>query len=138
MLDINLFREDKGNDPERVRESQRRRGAPVELVDEVIRLDKAWRQPDWLVLKAKQDASEKIKSTEDNKKLTVEKTEEVLQAKAELEARLMAIGNLVHDSVPISMDEHVVVFAHSVLGSVDYQPFTVGTSAAIKYKRKDN
>ncbi|KAH9328254.1 hypothetical protein KI387_000362, partial [Taxus chinensis] len=44
MLDINLFREDKGNDPERVRESQRRRFAKVELVDEVIELDKAWRQ----------------------------------------------------------------------------------------------
>lgn len=44
MLDINLFREDKGNDPERVRESQRRRGASVELIDEVIGLDKEWRK----------------------------------------------------------------------------------------------
>lgn len=44
MLDINLFRSDKGNDPERVRESQRRRFASVELVDEIIELDKEWRQ----------------------------------------------------------------------------------------------
>ncbi|KAL0922068.1 hypothetical protein M5K25_006030 [Dendrobium thyrsiflorum] len=122
MLDINLFREDKGNDPERVRESQRRRGASVEIVDEVIRLDKEWRQRQFELdclrkdfnrinkeiaqLKiAKKDASEKIKSTEENKRLATEKTEEVLQAKATLEAKLMIIGNLVHDSVPISMDE---------------------------------
>ncbi|PKU62707.1 Serine--tRNA ligase [Dendrobium catenatum] len=126
MLDINLFREDKGNDPERIRESQRRRGASVEIIDEVIRLDKEWRQRQFELdclrkdfnrfteleveevcswVKAKKDASEKIKSTEENKRLATEKTEEVLQAKATLEAKLMIIGNLVHDSVPISMDE---------------------------------
>ena len=44
MLDINLFREEKGNDPEIIRESQRRRFADVDLVDEVINLDKEWRQ----------------------------------------------------------------------------------------------
>lgn len=44
MLDVNLFRVEKGNDPERIRESQRRRSASVEVVDEVIALDKAWRQ----------------------------------------------------------------------------------------------
>jgi len=42
MLDIALFREDKGGNPEKVRESQRRRHAPVEWVDEVIALDKEW------------------------------------------------------------------------------------------------
>lgn len=44
MLDINLFREDKGNNPEIIRESQRRRFANVDLVDEVIALDREWRQ----------------------------------------------------------------------------------------------
>ena len=44
MLDINLFREEKGNNPEIIRESQRRRFASVEVVDEIIRLDKEWRQ----------------------------------------------------------------------------------------------
>lgn len=43
MLDINLFREEKGFDPEKVRESQRRRFASVELVDEIIHLDKELR-----------------------------------------------------------------------------------------------
>lgn len=43
MLDINLFRVDKGGDPELVRESQRRRHDPVEWVDQVIEMDKKWR-----------------------------------------------------------------------------------------------
>jgi seryl-tRNA synthetase len=42
-MDINAFREDKGGNPEMVRESQRRRFAPVEDVDVVIEKDKAWR-----------------------------------------------------------------------------------------------
>ena len=44
MLDINLFREEKGHNPEIIRESQRRRFASVEIVDEIIHLDKEWRQ----------------------------------------------------------------------------------------------
>ena len=35
MLDINLLREEKGGNPEIVRESQRRRFADVSLVDQV-------------------------------------------------------------------------------------------------------
>ncbi|KAL6531536.1 hypothetical protein OROMI_027899 [Orobanche minor] len=44
MLDINLFREEKGGNPDKIRESQRRRFANLDLVDEVIELDKLWRQ----------------------------------------------------------------------------------------------
>lgn len=67
MLDIKLFREDQGGDPEKVRyhrnrhhlchlellltsgpcvqirDSQRKRYAPVEWVDEVIAFDQQWR-----------------------------------------------------------------------------------------------
>ena len=42
MLEINDFRADKGGNPERIRESQRRRHASVELVDQVIALDQEW------------------------------------------------------------------------------------------------
>ncbi|XP_057501445.1 serine--tRNA ligase [Actinidia eriantha] len=122
MLDINLFREDKGHNPEIVRESQRRRFASVDLVDEVIRLDKEWRQRQFEFdalrkdfnkinkevarLKiAGEDASAMIKSTEENKQLTVEKEVEVQEARAALYAKLEIIGNLVHDSVPVSNDE---------------------------------
>jgi seryl-tRNA synthetase len=43
-LDINLFRVEKGGNPDIIRESQRRRFAKVELVDEVIKIDKEWRK----------------------------------------------------------------------------------------------
>ena len=43
-LDINLFRADRGGDPEKIRESQRRRYASVEIVDEIIQNDNQWRQ----------------------------------------------------------------------------------------------
>ncbi|KAJ4780316.1 Serine--tRNA ligase [Rhynchospora pubera] len=122
MLDINLFRAEKGFDPEIVRESQRRRFASVEIVDEIINLDKEWRQRQFELeslrkefnkinkevarLKVlKLDATEVINSTNENKKQTAEKEEEVQAAKAALDAKLDTIGNLIHDSVPISKDE---------------------------------
>lgn len=44
MLDILSFIEEKGGNPELIRESQRRRHAPVEVVDEVIALYDVWRK----------------------------------------------------------------------------------------------
>ncbi|CAL5419623.1 unnamed protein product [Camellia sinensis] len=99
MLDINLSREDKGHNPKIKRESQRRRFANVDLVDEVIALDKEWRQ------RSGGDASEVIRSTEENKKLTAEKETKVQEARAALYSKLEIIGNLVHDSVPVDNDE---------------------------------
>ncbi|XP_075484764.1 serine--tRNA ligase-like [Primulina tabacum] len=122
MLDINLFREEKGGNPEKIRESQRRRYANVGLVDEVIQLDTAWRERQYeldLLKKefnsinkkiaglriAGDDISGMIASTEENKKLTANKEAEVQEALAAVQSRLQIIGNLVHDSVPISNDE---------------------------------
>lgn len=42
MLDINLFRVEKGGNPDLIKESQRKRGASVEEVDTIIQLDKEW------------------------------------------------------------------------------------------------
>lgn len=36
MLDIQDFIKERGGDPEKIRESQRKRNAPVEVVDEII------------------------------------------------------------------------------------------------------
>lgn len=122
MLDINLFREEKGGNPEKLRESQRRRFANVDLVDEVIQLDQVWRQRQYELdgLKkdfnrinkqiaslriAGDDISGMIASTEENKELTAKKEAEVQEAQAAVQSRLQIIGNLVHDSVPISNDE---------------------------------
>ncbi|XP_048432847.1 serine--tRNA ligase [Pyrus x bretschneideri] len=122
MLDINLFREEKGNNPEIIRESQRRRFKGVEIVDEVIQLDKEWRQRQFELESlrkefnkinkrvaqlriAGEDATEVIKDTEDNKRLAAEKEVEVREALTQLNSKLEIVGNLVHDSVPISKDE---------------------------------
>ena len=42
MLDINAFIVEKGGDPEKIKISQKKRGAPVELVDEIISDYKDW------------------------------------------------------------------------------------------------
>ena len=44
VLDLDLFREDKGSNLEKVRENQRKRFKDVALVDAVIDKDKCWRQ----------------------------------------------------------------------------------------------
>ncbi|KAL6146611.1 hypothetical protein ACLB2K_057289 [Fragaria x ananassa] len=122
MLDINLFREEKGGNPEIIRESQRRRFKSVEIVDEVIQLDKEWRQRQFELDSLRkefnkinkkvaqlrisgQDATDVIKDTEENKKLTAEKEVEVREASNVVNSKLEGIGNLVHDSVPIHDDE---------------------------------
>jgi len=43
VLDIDLFRQEKGHDPQVIRDSQKRRYKRVELVDEVIQHDTEWR-----------------------------------------------------------------------------------------------
>lgn len=122
MLDINLFREEKGHNPEIIRESQRRRFANVELVDEVIKLDKEWRQRQFELESLRKDfnkinkqvaqlrlsggdATEMIKNTESTRNSITEKDAEVKEALKLLNSRLEIIGNLIHDSVPISNDE---------------------------------
>ena len=42
-LDINLFRDEKGGDVKSIKKSQLARNASVELIDEIIELDKSWR-----------------------------------------------------------------------------------------------
>lgn len=44
VLDLDLFREDKGGNPESIREYQRKRFKDVSLVDQVIELDTQWRK----------------------------------------------------------------------------------------------
>jgi len=44
VLDLDFFRKDKGFDPEKIRENQKKRFKNVQLVDTVIEKDKHWRQ----------------------------------------------------------------------------------------------
>lgn len=122
MLDINAFLADKGGEPEKIKASQKKRGASVEIVDEIIADYKNWtkirfdldalnKQLNALQkligqkFKAKEDASEllaqKGKLTNDKKELT--ETEQ--KADADLRFKVNQVGNIVHDSVVDSMDE---------------------------------
>ena len=44
VLDLDLFRADKGGDPEKLRENQRKRFDDPGLVDAVIEKDTQWRK----------------------------------------------------------------------------------------------
>ncbi|ORX56935.1 seryl-tRNA synthetase [Hesseltinella vesiculosa] len=122
MLDINLLLEDRGGNPEIVKESQRRRGAPVEIVDEILAIYKQWVKTQFNTdqknkelnalqkeigkkFKAKEDASELVAKKNDLQKEKEALTAQAKEEEADWKAKLNTIGNLVHDSVPISMDE---------------------------------
>ncbi|CAJ0603339.1 unnamed protein product [Cylicocyclus nassatus] len=49
VLDMDMFREEKGGNPEVIRESQRNRYKDPGLVDKVIELDQAWRKARFLL-----------------------------------------------------------------------------------------
>lgn len=51
-IDINLFRTEKDNDPEKIKEIQKKRfksEEDVKRVDEIVKIDKEWRQTDFKV-----------------------------------------------------------------------------------------
>lgn len=122
MLDINLFRTEKGGDPEIVRESQRRRFADVTLVDKVVELDQEWRNVRFNLDKLNKefnalnkeiavqrkagndttDLQEKSKELKKTIAATEEREKEVIKTR---DGTIVLIGNLVHDSVPVSKDE---------------------------------
>lgn len=121
-LDINMFRAASGGNPDAIRESQRRRFASVEMVDEIIAKDDRWRfltgtidnirkerntvqkevankkkagQPcDDLVAEIKRLGDE-ITKVEDEQKLL----------KEQVDSMVGKIGNIVDDCVPVSQDE---------------------------------
>lgn len=122
MLDIVQFIDEKGGDSEKIRESQRRRGDSVEIVDEIISEYKNWTQVKFqldalnkkqntlqkeigLKFKKKEDASELLKDKDAvvaEKKVLAIKEEE---ADKQLRYKVNQVGNIVHDTVPVSMDE---------------------------------
>lgn len=126
MLDINDFVKERDGDPEKIRESQRRRHAPVEAVDDIIALfeDHKTTQYDAAtkmgaeinkVKKAMGENKKKKGDPEEFKALMAQKDElekekKVKEEQAEqkyiaLMKKAKTIGNYVHDSVPVSDDE---------------------------------
>ncbi|KAI8139080.1 seryl-tRNA synthetase [Fennellomyces sp. T-0311] len=122
MLDINLLLEDRGGNPETVKESQRRRGGNVEIVDEIIALYKDWVKTQFLSdqknkeinavqkeigkkFKAKEDASPLLKQKEELQKAKEKLIAEAKEGEASWKEKLGTLGNIVHESVPTSMNE---------------------------------
>lgn len=149
VLDLELFRKDKGFDPDKVRENQRKRFKDVNLVDTVIEKDKIWRQLrhradnlNKLKNVCSKEIGEKMKKKEavggddtvskdilenlenllpnNLKSLTVAQIKTVrgsiddairtndkdlVLTELERNRALKEIGNILHESVPISNDE---------------------------------
>ncbi|XWV26102.1 serine-tRNA synthetase [Tupanvirus soda lake] len=120
MLDINLFRIERGGNPDLIRASQKARGASVEIVDEIIVLDKKYLRTLYEFEQTKKqinilqkEIGQKIKNKEDCNDLIAKKKELdtflksniVNEINKELQEKLSLVGNIVHDSVIINMDE---------------------------------
>ena len=149
VLDLDLFRKDKGFDPDKIGENQKKRFKDVDLVKTVIEMDKVWRQ-----LRHKADNFNKLKNVcskeigermkrkeavgsddaipkdileslenlvlDNLKSLTVtqikavrssiddairENDKRLISTEFDRNRALKEIGNILHDSVPISNDE---------------------------------
>ncbi|CAI5758603.1 unnamed protein product [Candida verbasci] len=122
MLDINSFIIEKGGDPEKIKASQKKRGASVEIVDEIISDYKEWvkikfqmDEKNKELNRVQREIGQKFKKKEDPKELIEEKdklTEEkkkLIESEAEsdknLRFKVNQVGNIVHESVVDSMNE---------------------------------
>ncbi|KAK8110538.1 uncharacterized protein PG998_006995 [Apiospora kogelbergensis] len=122
MLDVTDFIKERGGDPEKIRESQRRRYAPVEVVDEVIAMWEDHRKTNYAASqvntkinetqkaigakkKAKEDASEELAKKAELEKEKKALLESAAEKDVALRKKVGSIGNYVHESVPIHDNE---------------------------------
>eukprot|EP01102_Stenamoeba_stenopodia_P021547 TRINITY_DN8716_c0_g1_i1.p1 TRINITY_DN8716_c0_g1~~TRINITY_DN8716_c0_g1_i1.p1 ORF type:complete len:458 (-),score=123.15 TRINITY_DN8716_c0_g1_i1:83-1456(-) len=125
MLDLNLFREDRGGCVDLLKENQSRRFQRSELIDEVVEADATWRQKRFecdhklkemntltklIGVKVKAKDSNGLEELKEKvKKMKVE-IEEVTKQADELHQRLNdkmeLVGNVLHDTVPVSQVEN--------------------------------
>ncbi|OAL02532.1 serine-tRNA ligase [Phaeosphaeriaceae sp. SRC1lsM3a] len=122
MLDVNDFIKERGGDPEKIRESQRKRNAPVEIVDEIIADFEDHRQTQYAATqigstinglqkqvgqkkKAKEDATELLEEMKKLKEDKAKKEEEANEKLVKLNNKCKSIGNYVYKDVPVSNTE---------------------------------
>ncbi|KAL6862385.1 hypothetical protein J3F83DRAFT_746164 [Trichoderma novae-zelandiae] len=122
MLDVNDFIAERGGNPEKIRESQRRRFANVEVVDEIIALWDDHRRTQYSATqmngkindvqkqiatkkKAKENADDLLKEKIELEKQKKALIESAAEKDALLKVKVKSVGNLVHDSVPVSNNE---------------------------------
>ncbi|KAH6640888.1 hypothetical protein F5144DRAFT_590281 [Chaetomium tenue] len=129
---------ERGGNPEKIRESQRKRHAPVEVVDEVIAMWEDHRRTAYDASQysakingvQKQIGPKKKACAPSSRPPDLEKEKKELLASAAEKEKLLrikvkTIGNLVHDSVPVSKTESWADegLDHEVLDKLDgYDP----------------
>ncbi|KAJ1724766.1 Cytosolic seryl-tRNA synthetase [Coemansia erecta] len=135
MLDLTLFQAGKGGNPDLIRESQRRRGGNPEIVDDIIKQYQAWTDARFeldevnrSINAIQKDIGKKMKAKEDATELLEQKKTLEAKKKASIEAEQAAnallrdmvggVGNIVHDSVPVSSteDDNEIIRTHFVDG----------------------
>lgn len=124
-IDINLFRKEKGGDPDKIKESEKKRfkkQEDIDRVDVIIDLDKEWRGTDYKFNKLNQKINsinkeigkaKKAKKECDNliKEVKTYKDEQdqLEKLKAELgeklKIELRQVGNILHESVIVTENE---------------------------------
>lgn len=122
MLDIADFVSDRGGNPNRIKDSQRKRFAPEAAVDEVIALYEEARRARYEVTKIgsqvngllkdigmkkknKDDATELLEQKAGLEKSKKDAEDFAVQKETQRDMKLRSIGNYVHESVPVSNDE---------------------------------
>lgn len=127
-----MLQPEKGGDPKVIIESQKKRGAPPELVDNVLALYKEWTTMDFQLnrmqkesnavqkeITAKKKAKENADAELEKKKELDAKVNDfrpkVAEKEAEMRAKAGTIGNIVGDKVPISQTE---VRSYTPMGNV--------------------
>lgn len=137
MLDARILR----NDPDRVRESQKKRGEPTEVVDEFLRLDARRREllAEVEALKARrnkvsQEVAKLKKAGQDAEALILEMREvgdsikeldnELRTVEEKLQYVQLTIPNIPHESVPVgdSEDDNVEVKKWGEIRQFDFEP----------------
>lgn len=117
-----VLQEDKGGDPKVVRDSQAKRGAPPELVDQVLDMYKDWTKAGFELngllrdvnatqkeitakKKAKEDADEFMQKKQNLDKQIADMRPVVAEKERLMREKAATIGNLVGPQVPISQTE---------------------------------
>ncbi|KZT64329.1 serine-tRNA ligase [Daedalea quercina L-15889] len=121
-LDILHFIDNKGGNAEEIRESQRKRGLSVELVDEVIQMYADWVKMDFdsnninkqvnaiqkeiaAKKKAKENADELVAKKKELDALVIAKKAETREFEQKMRQKASTVGNIVGPNVPVSMTE---------------------------------
>lgn len=121
-LDVLHFIDNKGGNAQEIRESQRKRGLSVEIVDEVIQMYQDWVKMDFEAnniskeinavqkeiaakKKAKENADELVAKKKQLDEQVAAKRAESKEHEAKMRQRAATVGNIVGKDVPVSLTE---------------------------------